>query len=481
MGTIYPKRFIGFKQPLPINRAATPPSFIKSMLYYTTFIIATVIGVAYGYYFSDIIFPSTKGSLITTIMTILKLVWLIPLPYALLNFYSFIKYPVFKRTIYHSTNRPLPFKIYVRIVTRGLNMNLISETAKHAYSILDATLSKENWCVEIVTDNPMSIDYDSDHLKVIAVPNDYVLASGTKYKARALNYALSHSNATDQDWVIHLDEETRFDEDTVRAIVRFAIGEHMLTSTNRKRFPKIGQGVILYGKREIVNWVTTLADSIRVGDDYGRFRLQFEHGKAYFGMHGSFVVINQGLEKQIGFDHGAAGNITEDAYFALTAQSMGVKFQFIHAYMYEKSPFSIRDFIKQRQRWFGGLWLCALATDIPLKERGIMASFMTLWSISWLCILLVMVNFVYPTGTPAWLAICGGVSFAYYVMLYLVGFLKTFSWKASKSRFIALLILQIAFIPLFSIMEAAGVFLGLVNPPKEFYIVQKEHAKINLA
>lgn len=481
MGTISPKVFLGFKKPLPVTKTTESTPLIKSGLYYTAFIIATLIGIAYGYYFSDIIFPSTKGSLITSVMTILKLVWLIPLPYALLNFYSFLKYPVFKRDYAPQTDRPLPFKIYVRIVTRGLNMNLISETAKHAYDILAATLLKDNWCVEIVTDNPMSIDYDSEHLKIIAVPDDYVLPSGTKYKARALNYALQHSSATDEDWVIHLDEETRFDSDTIRAIVRFAIGEHVLTTTNRDRLPKIGQGVILYGRREIVNWVTTLADSIRVGDDYGRFRLQFEHGKAYFGMHGSFVVINQGLEKRIGFDHGAAGNITEDAYFALTAQAMGVKFQFIHAYMYEKSPFSIRDFIKQRQRWFGGLWLCALARDIPWKERGIMASFMTLWSISWLCIVLVFVNLIYPTGTPAWLAICGGVSFAYYVMLYLVGFLKTFSWKTSKSRFIALLILQIAFIPLFSIMEAGGVFMGLLNPPKEFYIVQKEHTKINLA
>lgn len=473
MQTTYPKR--------TMFNAKETLSTLRITLYYLCFVLATIIGIGYGYYFSDVFFASTKSTVITNIMTVLKLVWLIPLPYALLNFYSFIKYPVFKRTIPLSTDRPLPFKIYVRIVTRGLNMNLISETAKHAYDILEATLPNQNWCVEIVTDNPMSIDYESEQLKIIAVPDDYVLESGTKYKARALNYALHHSHATDKDWVIHLDEETRFDEDTIRSIVRFAIGEHMLNLSNQKRLPKIGQGVILYGKHQIVNWITTLADSIRVGDDYGRFRLQFEHGKAFFGMHGSFVVVNHGLEKQIGFDHGPAGNITEDAYFALRAQSIGVKFQFIHAYMYEKSPFSIRDFIKQRQRWFGGLWLCALAPDIPWKERAVMASFMTLWSLSWLCILLVFVNFIYPTGTPAWLAICGGVSFSYYVTLYLVGFLKTFTPKIGKTRFAALLVLQILFIPLFSVMEAAGVFQGLVNPPKEFYIVQKEHTKINLA
>ncbi len=99
---------------------------------------------------------------------------------------------------------------------------------------------------------------------------------------------------------------------------------------------------------------------------------------------------------------------------------------------------------------------------------------MALWSVSCLCIVMVYVNFLYPTGTPTWLAVSGGVSFAYYVTLYLVGFMRTFDWRDGKRRLAMLLIAQILLLPIFSLMEAIGVFYGLFNPPKNFYVVQKE-------
>ncbi|MBL8154551.1 MAG: hypothetical protein JNM70_10230 [Anaerolineae bacterium] len=35
-------------------------------------------------------------------------------------------------------------------------------------------------------------------------------------------------------------------------------------------------------------------------------------------------------------------------------------------------------------------------------------------------------------------------------------------------------VLQVAFIPIFSVMEAAGVLYGLISPPRDFFVVQKE-------
>lgn len=456
-----------------VGRSFTPPpKFLKLVIYQLLLLMATVIGLAYGLYFSDLFFPTTRFSIWADILTVLKYVWLVPLPYALLNFYSFVRYPVFLRPAPSHEPMHLPCKIYVRIVTRGLNLTLIGETASNAEAALRAVLPLDQWHVEIVTDNPVSTDYESTQLSVIAVPVSYEPSGGAKYKARALHYALSHTSATWEDWVVHLDEETHFTEDTVRAICRFILQQRADVAAGKQRFPRIGQGVILYGRRKIVNWITTLADSIRVGDDYGRFRLQYEHGKAGFGIHGSFIVINQGVETRVGFDHGPAASITEDAYFALMAQHLGVEFGFIHAYMDEKSPFTLFDFVRQRRRWFGGLWLCALERKLPLSERLPLLTFMVLWSVSWLCILLVYINLLYPTGTPVWLAIVGGVSFAYYVTLYIIGFMQTF--PRGTPKFWRLLAIQIILIPVFSLMEAAGVFYGLIKPPGDFYIVKKE-------
>ena len=440
----------------------------------------TLLGIGYGYYFSERFFASNKPELVENIFNLLKLFWLVPLPYALLNFFSFIRYPVINKPLVSQPSFRGEFhgRVYFRYVTRGLNPKLIAANVDRACQLLSHVLPPDRWHVEVVTDHELpNVGQLEDHqglVTVISVPDDYVPPNGTLFKARSLHYALGVSAATAEDWLVHLDEETLFDQETIWAIFNFIEQETTAVGQHQRPYPRIGQGIILYGTHGVVNWMTTLADSIRVGDDYGRFRLQYEHGKAVFGIHGSFIVVNNGVEQMVGLDHGPAASITEDAYFALYAQSMGVEFGFIHTYMYEKSPFTVRDFIKQRHRWFGGLWYCVLHNGLPWHDRIVLATFMVMWSVSWLCIAMVYINLLYPTGTPVWLAVAGGVSFAYYVTLYLVGYFKTFDWHAGRARFLSGLLVQILFIPIFSLMEGAGVLYGLLAPPKGFYIVQKE-------
>ncbi len=440
-----------------------------NLLLFTT----TLAGVLYGFVFSDIFFPSYGPVWLETLLNFLKLFWLIPLPYAIMNVYSFLRYPVFDQPA-APVYQALPgVRLFFRIVTRGNNPKLVAQNVYRLEQILRGALPDDAWVIEVVTDNDLTIDNFNTH--VIVVPNDYKTTRGTRYKGRALHYALSASAAAAQDWVIHLDEETHFDTHTALTIHDYVVQQHHEMRASRRQWGKIGQGVILYGRNRVTNWITTLADSIRVGDDYGRFRLQYEHGKAYFGLHGSFIVIHNALEQHIGFDHGPMSSITEDAYFALLAQAAGAEFAFIHAFMFEQSPFTMRDYVKQRRRWFGGLWLCVLSPEIPLRQRLILGTFMVLWSVSWLCLAMVYINFIYPTGTPVWVAMCGGVSFLYYVTLYLIGFLRTYDRRALGPRYYLLFFAQIALIPLFSIMESGGVIYGLISPPRDFYIVQKEH------
>ena len=447
------------------------------LLYYGFLIGMTLFGIGYGYIFSERFFPSDKPYLAQQIMIFLKVCWLLPLPYALINFYSFLRYPIYKSPItIPIQQQPLtfPHTFYFRYVTRGQNPNLVKENVALACSILQKLLPEGHWAVEVVTDKRLPLATDNQHVCQIVVPEAYETANGTKFKARSLQYALTASSATQHDWIIHLDEETQFDEETVAGIYQFVAREHLLTMAGQQAHPRIGQGIIVYGSRHVENWLTTLADSIRVGDDYGRFRLQFKQGKAHFGMHGSFIVINNGLEQMIGLDHGPDASITEDTFFALVAQSMGIEFAFLPVRMYEKSPFSVKDFIRQRHRWFEGLWYCVRSSEIPLKDRFLLGVFMLFWSLSWTSITVMIINVLYPTSTPVWLAITAGLAFAYNIAIYLIGFFKTFSWQDGKRRYLGLLVLQLLFSPLFSIMEGVSVLYGLVKPTKAFYVVQKE-------
>lgn len=69
----------------------------------------------------------------------------------------------------------------------------------------------------------------------------------------------------EEDYIVHLDEETLLSENSVRGVLNFAMkGKH-----------EFGQGLITYANGSIVNWFTTLADSIRVAEDMGKLRFQF--------------------------------------------------------------------------------------------------------------------------------------------------------------------------------------------------------------
>eukprot|EP00299_Pterocystis_sp_00344_P017819 c8927_g1_i2.p1 GENE.c8927_g1_i2~~c8927_g1_i2.p1 ORF type:complete len:656 (-),score=147.65 c8927_g1_i2:34-2001(-) len=243
----------------------------------------------------------------------------------------------------------------------------------------------------------------------------------------------------------------------------------------------IGQGAIVYGASdEIVNYVTTLADSVRVSDDFGKFRFQYEHHEPWIGMHGSFVVCSNIVERLIGFDHGVVGSITEDAYFALAARAVGVQFAWIDATMYEQSPFTLMDFVRQRSRWFLGLWLIMICKDLPLERRNVLGLMMISWAFtpfvclaiytSWLVNSTVSLGFSISLATVGALALWG----------YLLGFWFTFNPnRIGWTWFACLMVVQMLLLPVFALMETAGVVHGvyqLTRHSRAFYIVKKEES-----
>lgn len=110
-----------------------------------------------------------------------------------------------------------------------------------------------------------------------------LIRSGALFKARALQYCLEPgvNVLADQDWIVHLDEETVLTDNAVRGVLNFVFdGKY-----------SFGQGLITYANEDVVNWVTTLADSFRVADDMGKLRLQFRFfHKPLFSWKGSYVV-----------------------------------------------------------------------------------------------------------------------------------------------------------------------------------------------
>lgn len=112
---------------------------------------------------------------------------------------------------------------------------------------------------------------------------EYKTKSGAMFKARALQYCLEDgvNSLADTDWIVHLDEETLLTDNSIRGILNFVLeGKH-----------SFGQGLITYANEDVVNWITTLADSFRVADDMGKLRLQFSlFHRPLLSWKGSYVV-----------------------------------------------------------------------------------------------------------------------------------------------------------------------------------------------
>uniref|UniRef100_A0A0G4FMP8 Glycosyltransferase 2-like domain-containing protein n=1 Tax=Chromera velia CCMP2878 TaxID=1169474 RepID=A0A0G4FMP8_9ALVE len=326
-------------------------------------------------------------------------------------------------------------RIYFRVVTKGENQKVVKNSTIHnARVICDYTTNEQAHLysvlykpvIEIVTDLRMPLiedipppperptasgvpeeriplkdrimrDYHVD-LRTVLVPSEYQTAEKSKFKARALQYALEYSSrrqvaggdledATeeiqDEDIIVHLDEETKITPQALQGILHWFAEKPW-------EVDRIGQGIIVYGHDfPVVHMINTMADCIRIVDDYCRFRLQFALGHtALQGMKGSYVCLSHKTEKKVSFDVGPQGSITEDACMALYALGKGVSFGFIKGVMWERSPFEYKDLCKQRSRWLHGLWKVALyAEKIPFSRRVLLFFTLIMWMAgSFLCV-----------------------------------------------------------------------------------------------
>jgi len=383
-------------------------------------------------------------------------------------------------------------KLRFRYVTRGMSVNLIRANVEEAVRVLQAVegLPSTAWEVEVVTDRFIGIS-EPGQAKEIVVPLSYEIVdefgSETKYKARALNYAIEHGGADESDWIIHLDEETRFDTRSVVLIVKHCVEEARRVAADQSSPPAVGQGVILYGTGRcgpVVNWITTLADSIRVADDFGKFRLQFAAlERPLIGMHGSYVVACHSVEKAVGFRYGMKGSITEDAHWSLMATAHhDVHFKWIDAYMYEQSPFDMQDFVKQRRRWFAGIWLVCQDARIPLKWRVAVATMNCWWLLSLPLGLVGTLAAFEPDELTTSYMVAVGLAGSFSTWNYIAGFIMTYRMHDGVARYIVLLSLQLILQPFFMFLEYAGVVLAVVKPAfAEFHVVQKEAMRPSLA
>lgn len=356
-------------------------------------------------------------------------------------------------------------EVCFRIVTRGTNVEAVTKSALAVHAAMART-PLFPFSVEIVTDNPLP---EMEGIRCILVPRHYRTDSRARFKARALHYALEVSPIPDSTWLFHLDEETHITPSAIRGIHSAVVEEE------RSGELRIGQGVVLYHRDLDKHPFLTLADSVRTGDDLGRFRLQHVFGQSAFGMHGSFILVRNDVEKEVGFDLGPAGSVTEDAWWSLVEMAHGRRSRWVDGYCLEQSTQSVMDFLRQRRRWFVGLCLVCLRAPARFWHRITLVTSVVLWGIGWLgwwsvSVAAVVVNARIPLGV----LLIGTASLAAYSALYLLGLeLNLDQRNVVWYRRVPWHIAQILLLPVYSLLESAAVIYGVILPDFDFHVVKK--------
>ncbi|KRY20322.1 Beta-1,4-mannosyltransferase bre-3, partial [Trichinella patagoniensis] len=429
------------------------------------------------------------GCALCVFLYLLRFISLLVLPQCVFNVCGLVFFNAFKDHV-RLNNSPLlaPF-ICFRVVTKGDYRKLIVQNvAKNIDTCLRVGL--EHFVVEVVTDKSLNLDRNC-RVRELVVPAGYRTKSGALFKARALQYCWEEevNMLRDDDWIVHLDEETLLTENSVRGILNFCSdGQH-----------PFGQGLITYANGKIVNWVTTLADSFRVADDMvfyeisqdykskctvflhvlvaRKLRFQFRcFHRPLFGWKGSFVVTKAGAEKKVSFDHGSRGSIAEDCYFGMVAYRDGYKFEFIEGEMLEKSPFTFWDFLQQRKRWLQGICLVVHSAELPWRCKIFLAMSFYAWATMPLSLMNFFFAYIMPLPSQPLFDFCVAFVGAVNLYMYIFGVWKSFASRYCRHPFVLLYytVAAICVIPFNVFIEIVAVLWGLFGRKNQFYVVNKD-------
>lgn len=159
----------------------------------------------------------------------------------------------------------------------------------------------------------------------------------------------------------------------------------------------------------------------------------------------------------------------------MKAFSKGYSFDWIEGEMYEKSPFTLMDFLQQRKRWLQGILLVVHSKVIPFKHKIFLALSVYSWCTMPLSTSNIVLAMLFPLPCPYFVdiicAFLGGIS----VYMYVFGVMKSFSlYRFGWLRSVVCIIGALCTIPINLIIENTAVIWGIMTNKHKFYVVQKE-------
>jgi egghead protein (zeste-white 4 protein) len=429
---------------------------------------AMVICVAALYEIQHQLWPSDgyTGGVLPDLWSLSSLVWLSSLVPAACELAGLL---LFRNPRSPAVARPIPQLVSWRIVSRGINARALTDTILRCRAESQAN-PLFRYVIEVITDTSHSdLPPPAPDLRYIQVPKNYKTPRQTRNKARALNYALEVSPLPDDAWIVHLDEESQPTASLIAGAAR------MIAEEEQSGALRIGQGIIVYHREWKKHPFFTLSDCVRTGSDLGRLYLSMLIGVPLFGLHGSFIVVRNDVEKEIGFDVGPEGSITEDAYWGYLQIQAGRRCRWVDGYLEEQCTQSVSDFVKQRRRWFSGLVRVSYQAPAKLRWRFILGISMISWALAPFTWGYTVAHFITGGYVPPVVRALANVSFSVYIVTTIIGLRVNMTEHGIRNplKRLGWCVTWILCLPLFSLMESISVAYAIVRPAGDFHVVRK--------
>lgn len=296
-----------------------------------------------------------------------------------------------------------------------------------------------------------------NHVGIHGVPGTYV-PRVARHKARSMEWFRINMELQDDDWVLHIDEETMIDEYVVQKCIDFI---------TRQDHDEIGTGVIHFNIEGYwSSMIPAIGDLSRVQDDWGRcqFSANVPH-QATLGIHGAFFLSSGKVENAVTWE---TAHLTEDYWFLLGAMRKGFRIGWVPAIAREVSPHSIGDYLRQRRRWYTGIRTLGQPQGIYVLLSWLWAYVAIAFEIWKLCV----GGDVDPV--PRWLfcfIVFEAGSFKLFTSLTVL--LQDWDAQVSLSSMIYHQVMAQLLRPFVNLLDAYAVAASLLFPDKGFYIVQK--------
>ena len=392
-------------------------------------------------------------------LTPYEIFWLFGIPAAVFSWYHIARH-AFR---YVPPARELPSGPIPNVVFSIAARRLAPIVSQSVDSIKTscAAVGFSNYSIKVVVDEIGSGPIQG--VETIVVPADFTIQS--RFKARALHYALRFLPDDKNTWVLHLDEDALVTPQCVSSIVNYIMKGGKPIANGPSVFPYDG------------NVFTFLAEAQRHWTFYW-LRDQLETSAVHW-LNGSNLLIRTDIEHQIGWDFPNCF-ISEDSRFAYeSSKKLHSAFGWHGGLTVETPPASIQGVLKQRMRWFYGSILNLRYVPRARLPRRIYS--IAVWTNGLILTLFffVLVLGVYHEPWFSHLFIVHGFTATslFWIGRYQIGIYQNLRFgKLSVGKRALLHLVGIPLVPVIDLLCTLPTVLGLIIRPKSFQITAKRIA-----